>query len=165
MVVAMTFWNLYDDQKCNNQSPHVFGGRGVTLKPEFRTTGQETLSLNSVLATAAKVSGLWQFDCVISWLISVLMSTLQAPICSKFLIAVEFLELGQQPVASRESTHHTTYSLPGLGGVWRNVGTVCVALHGAWLTVSSPQILKHFALPPLTLPGTREFSKFDKRYF
>lgn len=57
MVGAMIFWNFYDDQICNHQLPHVFGGRGVTLKPKFRTTGQKTLSINSVLATAAKISG------------------------------------------------------------------------------------------------------------
>lgn len=58
MVVTMTFWNLYGDDLHNNQLPHVFEGRGVALKLKTRTTGQEILSINSALVTAAKVSGL-----------------------------------------------------------------------------------------------------------
>lgn len=98
----------------------------MTLKPKFRTTGQKTLSINSVLATAAKVSGLWQFGCVISWLISVSMSTLQAPIRGQFLIAITWI----RPATSGDWRIYTLYCvLPSMfGGCLKECGGLSVLL-------------------------------------
>lgn len=127
--------------------------------PKSGTAGQETLSINLALVTAAKVSGLWQFGCVVSWLFFILMSALWAPICCQFLIAIQSLELDQAWVETGESAHSLVCLPSRIWACLRDCGGCLCCL--AWCLTYCKLSTNTQAFPFSTIESTGDWRVFQ----